>query len=327
MGASEKEEIGMRLVFAITMLVASATATFAQDVTLQYRWTKGEEIKYRLVQQTTTTISGFPGTAGEMNAEVNVTQVLQTRVNELGPDGAATLDYRFESARWEMKSPMFTMIYDSASPETSGAGIPAPMKDVLSAMIGQSLIVVVSPQGEVRKVEGADALFDKMIKSLPPNPAMAPMMQALRNSFSNEGMRTTLSQSYTQFPDRSLKPGDTWQSAVTAPNPIAGPVTTTIVFTLASIEGGGMDRTARITTKISVKNDLTAAPATPLGMRMQFGESTGDGEVVFDAARGRVRRATTRTTIPMEVSGTGADGNALSMRTVIASVITIELVP
>jgi hypothetical protein len=42
------------LVTTLNILTALARPALGQDVTLQYRWSKGEEVKYRVVQQTTT---------------------------------------------------------------------------------------------------------------------------------------------------------------------------------------------------------------------------------------------------------------------------------
>ena len=44
----------------LTLLCGSSIAA-RQDVTLRYRWTKGDALRYRVTQQTTTTINGIPG--------------------------------------------------------------------------------------------------------------------------------------------------------------------------------------------------------------------------------------------------------------------------
>ena len=41
-------------------LIAGLTGiASAQSVTLRYKWTKGEEVRYRVTQQTTATVSGL----------------------------------------------------------------------------------------------------------------------------------------------------------------------------------------------------------------------------------------------------------------------------
>ena len=58
---------------------------------------------------------------------------------------------------------------------------------------------------------------------------------------------------------------------------------------------------------------------------MQFGDSSGEGEVIFDLVNGRLHRSTTRTTMPMTMSGPGPDGNAMRLQTLAKSTITVEL--
>src|SRR5437879_5739485 len=100
--------VAMGLVTTFVILAGPVGSVFGQDVTLQYRWTKGDEVSYRFVQQSTTTVSGLPG-RGEMTVETSMSQVLRTTVDDVAADRTATLRYIYESARWEMKSPMGTM--------------------------------------------------------------------------------------------------------------------------------------------------------------------------------------------------------------------------
>ena len=60
---------------ALGLLCGPTVSALRQDVTLRYRWTKGETIRYRIVQQSTTTISGIPG-MGDMAIDQSTTQVI-----------------------------------------------------------------------------------------------------------------------------------------------------------------------------------------------------------------------------------------------------------
>ena len=48
--------------------------------------------------------------------------------------------------------------------------------------------------------------------------------------------------------------------------------------------------------------------------------------MLFDVAKGRLQRGTTRVTLPMTMSGTGPDGTPVSMQTNAKTTVTIELV-
>jgi len=141
-----------------------------------------------------------------------------------------------------------------------------------------------SPTGQVQKVEGMNRLMEKMLKSLPQDPAMAAVLEGLKNSFSDEAMRGALARGYTQFPNRPLKPGDTWDNGGTATHPMLGRLTTTSLFTLKAVEANAGDRMARITTNVTFKTDQNAGAGGLLGLKVQLGDSSGEGELVKGSA-------------------------------------------
>ena len=71
---------------ALGLLCGPTVSALRQDVTLSYRWTKGETVRYRIVQQSTTTISGIPGGMGDMAIDQSTTQVMATVAEEVTPD-------------------------------------------------------------------------------------------------------------------------------------------------------------------------------------------------------------------------------------------------
>jgi hypothetical protein len=79
-------------VLALVFCGAAADG-FAQDVTLKYPWTAGDEWRTRMTQQTSTTIlTGQPAGAGGGSPESTMTQVFHTLVEEVAADGNAMLD-------------------------------------------------------------------------------------------------------------------------------------------------------------------------------------------------------------------------------------------
>jgi hypothetical protein len=143
--------------FAATLafLATAIGSASGQDVTLQYRWTKGEAIRQRIVQQTTTTVAGLPGSPSG-GFEAGMTQVVLTTVDDVAAEGAATLRHAYQSARWEMNTPTGTIVLDTASSDPPNAGFPSAVKDMLTAMVGESFVVVMTPNGQLAKIEGID---------------------------------------------------------------------------------------------------------------------------------------------------------------------------
>jgi len=316
--------IAMRLVATLAILAGLVGSAVGQQVMLHDRWKKGDELSYRVVEQTTTTMSGLPG-SGEVPVDTTVNHVLRTVVDDVAADGTATLHYVFHSARWEMKSPMGTIASDTV---TSDSTAPNPlatvMNKVLSALVGQPFVVVMSPNGQVQKVEGMNTLMEKVFNTLPADPSVAAMLDGLKDSFSEESTRGALAQGYGQLPDRPLVPGDTWNSRWTATHPVVGRLTTTNVSTLKSVETVGTDSVATVTTNLTMTQDQPA-PIGPTRLTMQSG-SSGESEMIFDVARGRLRRSTSRATMPIGMSGRGPDGNAMNIHAVVKSLLTMELV-
>jgi len=314
-------------VVALGLLGGPSVWALGQEVTLSYRWTKGETVRYRMIQQSTTTISGLPGGMGDMTIDQSNIQTIRTEAEDITPDGTTTLRQTHESVKVEMNGPMGMMSYDSANPETSDNPMNAMLKGIFTAMIGESFTLVIAPTGAVQKVEGVSKLAEKMFKAIPQDPASAGIINGLKSNISDDAMRNMFTQAFAQFPDRPLKPGDTWNSQFTTTNPMLGAMTTSTTSTLKAVEGDGSNRVARIATSVTMKQDATKpAQPNPMGFSMQMDDSVGEGEQLFDATTGRLRRSTTRATMPLTMSGAGPDGTPMTMKTNVKTTITVELV-
>jgi hypothetical protein len=308
---------------ALGLLAGPSVAAFRQDATLRYKWTKGDTVRYQIVQQSTSVLSGLPG-MGDMNIDQTSTQVLLTTAENVAADGTATLKQTVESVKMQMNSPMFSFAFDSVKPEAATDPMSSMLKNVLSPMIGASFTVVMASTGEIRSVDGLSQVAEKMFKNVGQDPAMAGMFDGLKANVSDDAMRSMLSQAYTQFPARPIKPGDTWNAQVSSGNPMLGTVVTSIASTLKSMNGDG---TATIAQNLTVKQDPSKPPQpNPMGMSMKMGEATGTGEQTYEVASGRLRRAQTNVTMPVSMSGTGPDGSALNMSMSVRSTTTIDLV-
>ena len=208
-----------------------------------YQWKKGATLKYRVVQQSTTTLSGLPGGMGDLTIDQSTTQTLSSVVEDVAADGAATLRQTVEAIKAEINSPMMAMSYDSAANTSTGATI---FKEVFSQLIGQPYTVTIAATGEVKKVAGLSQLADKMFKSITPDPATAGMLDGLKANLSDDAMRNMFTQSFAQFPDKPIKAGDTWDMQATSSNPMLGTLITSVKSTLKSIDAEAGGRTARV---------------------------------------------------------------------------------
>jgi hypothetical protein len=305
-----------------------ALSAFRQEVTLRYRWNKGETLRYRMTQQSTSTVSGLPGGMGDITIEQTTAQVYKVATKDVAPDGTTTIEQVIESVKMAMDSPMGKMSFDSTQPAAAGG---SPMDDmlqkVLSPLAGAQLTLTLAPTGEVQKVEGMSKAVEKMFASLPQDPQMQGMLSGLKANLSDDGMKGMFSQAFTQLPAKSLKTGETWKASFTIPNPAIGSMTTVLVSTLQGLEGTGADQVATIATKLTITQDEGAKGQMPMGMTAKLGTATGDGEVLFDVAKGQTRKGVTRLTMPLMISGSAPDGTAMNMQSTIKTTLTVEIMP
>ncbi len=305
------------------VVLAVPTGAYRQEATLAYKWTKGETLRYRMAQTTDTTMSGLPGGAPDVTLNQVLTQAFKMTVDDLSADGVVTLSQVFESMRMEVSTPAGKVVIDSATPATSAAAPEQIAQKIFASLVGEPLTVVLAPSGKVQKVEGFNRLIDKMAASVPGDPAASAAIRQLKAGMGDEQMNAMFSQGFPEFPQRALKAGDTWSTSASMPNPVFGAVNTTTELTLASIDG----QTAKLVAKTKMELDPKAQgrPA-PMGMKPDMGPSTGESEMIFDLASGRLRSATANIVMPMSMSGTAPDGTPVNMKTSAKSTVKMELV-
>jgi hypothetical protein len=317
----------------ITLLAASLAASgvagdppvaaVRQEAALAYRWTQGETIRYRVNQLTTTTTTGAPAMR-DGNHEQSMTQLIRLVVESIATDGTATLQQMIESVKVEISSPMAKFSYDSAAAAPAGGTqamhfIDASLRGIYAAMIGEPVTLVLSPQGDVQKVEGLARIVEKMMQSLPQDPGGSAVTANLQQNFGEDAVRTVFAQGFAQFPNRPLEPGDTWTTTATAKN--SGSTTST-EFTLQGSERAGARHLA-----IATKLTITQEPAVDhRPFAVELGQASGEGDLLFDVSKGRLQSGTTRLTTPMTLSRPAADGTSVKMKMVTTTTLKIELV-
>lgn len=289
-----------------------------QEVALQYRWTKGEVVRYRLASETVATMTGLP--TGDMTVNTTAAQVYEIAPEQIEPDGAATLRVKFESVKLSVGTPMGTMSYDTASPSSAADPMGAEVGKALSAVVGESISMVMAPNGAVRSVSGATRLGEKIKSSL--SPAMQQFASQFSAVFTDEGVKGAMGQGFANLPDKTVKLGESWQSALTTATPMG---TTSYASTLTL---KGADRVqSHDVARIAVTQKITTVPAGGIGgVTTVFGEGASDGEVLFDSRLGRVVTSTLHVTQPMTLQLPSPDGTSLNVSSLSKSTVTLTLI-
>jgi len=309
------------LITALALLVVAAPVR-AQGVTLRYHWNKGDTLTYELTMQIDSQLSGTP--AGDMQINQTMTQVIRIVADDVAPDGTATLKETFVSAKMDMDGPMGHVTYDTAAPPTNQTPMVQAMSQVFSAMVGETITIVQAPDGTVSKVEGSSRILDKIAKSVPEDMAAAGVLQGLKSMLSDDALKTTLQQSFAKLPPGPVKPGDTWTGTLEMGNPMIGKIAGAIDFTLKAVDGG-QQGTARIGVAMTLKQESAPADGV-MGMTMKLRDARGEGEILFDIAKGRIQKSSMKSVMPATISGTAPDGTQMTMQNKTTTTVTMELV-
>ena len=311
---------------ATIVLLALAAGADAQTVTLRYGWTKGEGRTYRMTTQTDSVITGLPNTPGPVTTAQTMTQVLKFVAEDVAPDGTMTLRQTFQSIRMETTNPMGKFVVDTATSDTSQDPMAQGARELMSAMVGESVLIEMAPDGVVRKVDGASRIADKITRIMAADSATAAAGQGLKTTLGDEALKNTLEQTFPRLSLPPVKVGDTWTGQLAMGNMAIGRITGRSTFTIKAIEGTAEAPIARISVGLVLKQDVVPPPSGPAAMVMTLGDARGAGEILFAVAGGRIQRSTMRTDMPFTVVMNGPDGSPATVANKTTITVTMELV-
>jgi hypothetical protein len=245
-------------------------------------------------------------------------------VSAVAPDGTQILRQSIAAVSVEINGPMGKIAYDSTKPppDDSDPRMQS-MAKTFGALVGEALSVTVAANGVVRRIDGTQRIIDKIVKDLPRDPMSGGMAQNVKQMLSEDALRTSIEQSFSRLPEGPVKPGDTWTSQQTLGADAIGKITGTSTFTLKAIEGSGDAAVARIGVTLALQQDT---PPGSSSMSMKLGNAKGEGELLFNIARGRVERNTMRTAMPSTITMRGPDGQSITMQNDTKTTMTMELV-
>lgn len=296
----------MRTGTLLLALSAAAAPAFAQTVTLRYNWKQGDVITYRTVVRTTSNSTGGP--AGPATFEQTLSQTVKLTVAAVDVDGAATLRQSIEAVSLDVTNPMGKIAYDSAKPPAEDADPRVlSMARTIGGMVGEAISVTMAPTGAVKRIDGAARIVEKLMTNLPRDPMAGGLAQNIKAMLSDDALRSSLEQSFSRLPDQPVKIGDSWTSEQAVGADAIGKVIGKSTFTLKAIDGAGDAAVARIAVALALRQE--SVPTAGASAVMKLGaDSKGEGEVVFDIARGRIQKNTMRTDMPSTVTMRGAEG-------------------
>lgn len=307
------------------MLAVSAAHAAAQAVPLRYKWSQGDAIIYRNVVRTTSNTTGGP--RGPETFEQTMTQTIKLTVLAVSPsDGSATLRQTIEAVSIDVTTPGGKVTYDSARPVGDDADPRVvAMARTVGAMVGEAISVTMAPTGAVRRIDGAARIAQKLIDDLPRDPMSGGLAQNIKGMLSDDALRAALEQSFSRLPDQPVTVGDTWTAEQAVGANATGRMLGKSTFTLKAIEGTGDAAVARIAVALALRQEEVPAAGAPSVVKLGAG-SKGEGEVVFNLARGQIETNTMRTDMPSTVILRTPEGGTVTLQNNSRATMTMNVV-
>lgn len=259
-------------------LAAAATLFTAcksdKAIDLKFRLPQGESILYTadMKQTINQTVMG-----NAMSVQQDVLFGMAYKVVAVEGDNR-TVEVSYDRIKMETNAAGQQIKYDSK--DTAGSN---PQLAILGGMIGKPFRMTVSGTGQVTQVTGFDALLNGMTGN-PDDPYAAGMRQQLGEMFSDESVKQMLSQNTNIYPEKTVKPGDTWNKTnTTSMGPISLEINNTYKLESAS------DKTAKVSVNATITGKSNANAGGVQGMTVNMkGQQTGKLEM--EIATGMIQK-------------------------------------
>ena len=274
---------------SVFVAVCLCTALLAQaQVKLSFNPAKGETYLYRfdtemLQKQTINEQEMTMNSTMEMVVEMIIRDKSKSEIS---------VDYAYKEIVMAMSAPMVNMTFDSKNSDENLSEVEKMMAKIFRGFIGKTMNIKFRPDGSVLSVSGFEAIMNDMINNMvsvcPPEEqqAMLQTVGALSQSFNDEAIKNQFSQSFTTYPDKKIRVGDSWSGS----NTIA----------MAGLMNADMEI---LNTLTSIKNNVATIDAVSTfkftNVAGTDGELSGEskGESTIDAKTGMLINSTSTLTL------------------------------
>jgi len=284
--------VAVLLATAAVWLVSSAAAD--DGLSLKYKLNKGDKFIYRSISQLkqTQVIMGVTR-ENEMNSEA----INTVTIDGIDEKGNYQLTLKAERLKFTGK---FAFVgdyaFDSRSTERDKSSmigaVATPLFERLSGMMYQA---TVGPNGDVLEVRGYAEQLKDLLEA---NPEAAPFV----GGGSNESAKLSLKELFVKFPDKALKPGDSWDNPSDAELPRIGATKGKSTYRLVGTTKFNGQETAKVEVTSEGWVDLNVEQ-TGVKITGRITSISSTGTMHFDLATGRV----------VHVEGNSAQGGDLSL--------------
>jgi hypothetical protein len=253
------------------VILLSGPATPAQaQVTLRYKFTKGDKLDYVMEQKATMkmSVNGM-----DIKMETNQTLDLSWNILSVDSDGNAKVVQKVERFRFTMDSPQGNMEYDSKDgkvPEGPAGEMIGPLFKAYGKL---EMSVTIDPQGGIKDTKMPEE-FIKQLKEL--------KVPALGQMLSEDSVKQIPNQLTLALPKDAIRKGEKWAQEIESKTAV-GKSTLKYTYTLED----EVTRDGKKLTKMSITptTKIESDPNAPFGIKVKGGE--GKGTAFFDNQAGR----------------------------------------
>lgn len=253
------------IIFVIGIVLFSV---YADDkIDLRLNLDKGQSYKLQTTQdlKINQTIPGQQQTITII--QKNATKNVYT-VEDVQADSTIVLRIAYDAMAFKQQNPIQNQLveYDSENPSTDAG----PIAPIFDAVVGSSFTITITPDGHVKDIQGADAIFQsiqKKINEFPDAQARAAIETQIRTQFSEEALKANTESSFDMYPDTAISVGDTWTKRSTITQ--AFPMIIDTIYTLKERKDG----IAIIDIFAMIQTNRDAGPAEMGNTKIQYNMS------------------------------------------------------
>lgn len=264
------------LLFAAVVMPSQASA---QEV-LRWKFQRDEQLKYN-VQQNMETVMVIG--ENEIKQAMNQSMDMSWNILNVAANGNAVMHQVVKRAQMKMVGgPGGELSFDTANPVKSDNPIVSSMADVFGKIVNQNFTVSMSPNGDIDNVDIPAQLLEAIRTSAAGN----------TTALNEDTLKQMMKQSAVTLPGNPVSPGSEWSSQQSVQLPF-GTMNIRSKMTLVRMEGGNAI--------IDVVPEISVTPAEGAPVKMSLTSSSGQGQVTFNVATGRVTNSRLDLTMGMKI--------------------------
>jgi len=276
---------------AVSIGASCSSGGDGEKVELRLRLEKGESHRLRWTsdQKIQQTDESGQQESVQQSAGIGLTFDVQ----EVDPDGTATVKVTFHAITFEQDSALGKITYDSADPPETAH--PLAMK--FAVLLGESFTIGLTPEGKVTSLEGVDAMFARILEGMDaPFPGMRQILEKqLQGLIGGNGLKEMVENSLAVYPPESVAVGDSWNGTSVFSKGL--PLTMENTWTLKTLE----DDKAVLAVESKIYPNAQVGPVDMGFSQLRYEVSgTQQGEIEIDLKTGWPSRQR----LTQELSGT-----------------------